>query len=68
MMFNWERKICKLGPVVELVTISACHAEGHGFESRQDCKKKVKKNHLNFVMLNNTITFVKQKRKQNGDT
>ena len=28
------------GPVVQLVRISACHAEGHEFESRLDRKQE----------------------------
>ena len=49
-----------IGPLVELVTISPCHGEGHGFESRTDrtessphlcAKRKPRKGLLLFTIV-----------------
>ncbi len=37
--FSREKLKQKIGPVVQLVRIHACHAWGRGFESRPDRKK-----------------------------
>ena len=48
---RWVLRIVmvEFGPVVQLVSTSACHAEGHGFEPRPGRKKGSVKTRISFV-------------------